>query len=185
MSIKDRAWAFHLAHLSKPIENRPIFQEILKGSIRRILEVGVGKGERSERIIRAAARFRPAGELSFTGIDLFEARRSTHGVGLPLKLVYRMLAKTGAKIRLVPGDAFSGIVRVANSLPCTDLIVISGCQERQLLDKAWYYFPRMMHDRTVVFLQKPCRIGESAPFDRIDAAEISIWSRRARPARAA
>ncbi len=185
LSLKERVWTFHLAHLSKPAEDRPVYQELLKGRTTRILEVGVGPGQRATRMIQIASHFRTGPEISYTGIDLFEARDPSQGRGLTLRLAHRLLAQTGARVRLVPGDAFSGVAQVANALAGTDLIVISGCQDPDLVDRAWFYFPRMIHQQSVVFLQKPCRAGEFAGYERIEPAEIEALAARKRHLRAA
>jgi hypothetical protein len=178
LSLKDRVWAFHLAHMSKPAEDRPIYQELLRGRVTRILELGLGLGDRSVRLVETAAHFCDSREIHYTGVDLFEGRDTAREVGLSLKLAHTKLARTGAHIRLVPGDAFSGVARIANSLKGLDLVVISGNQPAEILDRTWFYFPRMIDDQTQVFLQKPCRPGESAPYDRIGAHEIGIWAGR-------
>lgn len=178
MSLKDRVWAFHLAHMSKPVEDRPIYQEILKGHVKRILELGIGSGDRSVRLVENASRMSHASEIYYTGVDLFEGRDSSQGVGLSLKLAHKRLIHTGAHVRLVPGDAFSGIARIANSLHGLDLVVISGDQPAEVLDRAWFYFPRMIHARSLVFAQKPCKPGEVAPYDVIGAQEIAVWAGR-------
>jgi hypothetical protein len=176
MSFKDRVWAFHLSHLSKPAEDRPIYQELLKGRVKRILELGVGLGNRSVRMIETAAHASHAREVCYTGVDLFESRISAPGSGLSLKIAYQKLVTTGAHIRLVPGDAFSAIARIANSLQGVDLAVISGDQPPEILRQVWFYFPRMLHAQSQVFLQKPCQSGESAPYDRVGTKEIAVWA---------
>jgi hypothetical protein len=171
--------------MSKPAEDRPIYQELLNGQVRTILELGVGFGNRSVRMIETAAHFCDAREVYYTGIDLFESRNSSRGAGLTLKLAHRTLTRTRAQIRLVPGDPFSGVAQIANSLNEVDLVVISGDERSDALDRAWFYFPRMIHGGTQVFLQKPCRSGEAAPYDRIAPDEIAIWASRTQRFRAA
>jgi len=171
--------------MSKPTQDRPVYQELLKRDVRSILEVGIGVADRSVKMIEAAACPGDVRQVSYCGVDLFEARRRADGPGLSLKAAHQKLASTGARVRLVPGNAFSGIARVANQLTQVDLVLISGCQPRELLDQAWFYFPRMLHDRAVVYLQKPCRAGESTAYDRVPADEIAIWAGRTRRSRAA
>ncbi len=185
MSLKDRVWAFHLSHMSKPAEDRPIYQELLQGQAKRILELGVGQADRSLRMIETASRDCDAREIYYTGVDLFESRDIARGGGLPLKAAYQKLVPTGAHIRLVPGDAFSGIARIANSLQGVDLVVISGDHSPDDLKRAWFYFPRMLHDRSQVFLQKPFQSGMPAPFDRVSPADIAAWVRQTQRRRAA
>ena len=178
MSIIDRVWAFHLAHMSKPAEDRPIYQQILKGHVRRILELGLGVGERSLRLIETASKVHGAREVYYTGIDPFEGRDSLEGMGLTLKGAHQKLTQTGAHVRLVPGDAFAGVARIANSLKDVDLVIVSGDQPADVLNRTWFYFPRMIHADSRVFLQKPCGPGEIAPYDEIGAKEIAVWAGR-------
>jgi hypothetical protein len=178
LSLKDRVWAFHLAHMSKPVEDRPIYQELLNGQVRRILELGLGSGDRTVRLIDTASRLCEARDIYYTGVDLFEGRDSSLGTGLTLKGAHQKLSQTGAHVRLVPGDAFSGVARIANSIQNVDLVVISGDQPAEILNRAWFYLPRMMHAESQVFLQKPCEPGNDAPYDRINAEEIAIWAGR-------
>lgn len=164
--------------MSKPVEDRPIYQEILKGQVRRILELGLGSGDRTLRLIDTASRLCDARDIYYTGVDLFEGRDAAQGPGLTLKSAHQKLSQTGAHVRLVPGDAFSGVARIANSFQNVDLVVISGDQPAEILNRTWFYFPRMMHAGTQAFLQKPCKPGDDAPYDRIGAEEIAIWAGR-------
>jgi len=171
--------------MSKPAEDRPIYQEMLKGQVTRILELGIGLGDRSVRLLEAAAHFHDAREIHYTGVDLFEGRERSCDVGLSIKQAYRKLARTGTHIRLVPGDAFSAVARIANSLRELDLVVISGDQPAEVLDRTWFYFPRMIDDQTQIFLQKPGHPGEPSPYDRVRADEIAVWAGHTHRARAA
>lgn len=185
MSLKDRVWAFHLARMSKPAEDRPIYQAMLKRQVRHILEIGLGSGERSERLIETATHFCDPREIHYSGVDLFEGRHSSQAVGLSIKAAHQKLIRTGAHVRLVPGDAFSAVARIANSLKRLDLVVVSGDIPAEILDRTWFYFPRMIARHTLVFLQKPCKSGEAAPYDCVAPTEIAIWAGRTRWQRAA
>jgi hypothetical protein len=140
----------YLLHFSKPIENRPICRTVVKQKPTRIVELGLGTGQRTQKMLRLATRFSPKANIHYTGIDLFEARTGKDGPGMRLKDAHRSLQMSGVKIQLVPGDAFSALARTANSLPATDLIVISKCQDPQSLEKAWFYVPRMLHERSII-----------------------------------
>ena len=74
-------------------------------------------------MIELASRFHPVGEICFTGIDLFEDRPAGQGVGITLRDAHRTLKATGARIRLMPGDAHEGLARVANGLGKVDLLL--------------------------------------------------------------
>jgi predicted O-methyltransferase YrrM len=145
----------YLAYFSQPAVDRVLYRTIRRHKVRRILEIGVGDGARAQRMIALALRHRPAEPVEYTGIDLFEARRNQDGAGVSLKLAHRMLSQTDARIRLVPGDAFSALSRTANTLAnTTDLIVISADQDAESLAKAWFYVPRMLHTQSLVYREE-------------------------------
>lgn len=149
---------FYLCYLSQPKSLRPIFRTLIKrakpsrknpgGPIRKITELGVGTAERTLRVLQLC----PAtDETVYAGIDLFEARQNGDGPGLKLKEAHQRLAGVGAKIKLIPGDPYSALMRSANSLTGQDLIFIAADQDRASLAKAWFYVPRMLNEHTVVF----------------------------------
>lgn len=143
----------YLTHLSRPAQDRLLYRTIRKQRAKRILEIGVGLGCRSQRMIEMATRVHQPDDVHFVGIDLFEAR-PPHSAGLTLKRAHRLLKATGAQIRLVPGQPFDALIRTANSLPNLDLIVISADQDDESLERAWFYFPRMLHAQSVVYREK-------------------------------
>ena len=145
----------------------------------RIVELGIGTGGRTTAILRLAARFSPEATLHYTGIDLFEARTEKDGPGMRLKDAHRMLQMPGVKAQLVPGDPFSALARMANSLPATDLILISKCQDHESLEKAWFYVPRMLHDRSIVLQEKADGTGFEEVARSVIAARASVTGRRA------
>jgi predicted O-methyltransferase YrrM len=162
---KERGWPMlrdlldlkyvYLAYFSQPAEDRILYRAIRRNKVRRILEVGVGNGARAGRMIALALRNKPAEPVEYTGIDLFEARKDQDGVGVSLKLAHRMLSQTAARIRLVPGDAFSALSRTANTLASTtDLIVVSADQDAESVSKAWFYVPRMLHAKSLVYREE-------------------------------
>jgi hypothetical protein len=145
----------YLAYFSQPAMDRSLYRAIRRHKVRRILEIGVGPGDRAQRMIGLALRDESAEPVEYTGIDLFESRRDHDGAGVSLKLAHRILSQTAARIRLVPGDVFSALSRTANVLASnTDLIVISADQDPDSLARAWFYVPRMMHDRTLVYREE-------------------------------
>jgi hypothetical protein len=149
--MAGRLRSLYLCYLSKPAELRPFYrlvkQQLRKQPIRKITELGLGLGERTSRMLELCG---VAEETTLTGIDLFEARQNGDGPGLSLKAAHKLLAATGAKVRLVPGDPFSALARTANSLAQQDLVFIAADQDRESLAKAWFYVPRMLHEATLV-----------------------------------
>jgi len=142
----------YLTLLSKPSHERDLYQVIRRSTPLAIVEVGVGLGVRASRMIAVAGRYRPDEKIRYTGIDLFESR-TTLGTGLPLKEAHKRLKATGANIRVIPGDPLSALARSANGLQGTDLLVIAADQDTQSLTNAWFYVPRMLHDKSIVLVE--------------------------------
>lgn len=142
----------YLTLLSKPSHERALYQAIRRSTPLSIVEVGVGLAVRSTRMIAVAQRYRPEGSIRYVGIDLFEAR-TEYGTGLPLKEAHKRLKATGANVRVVPGDPLSALARTANGLQSTDLLVIAADQDTQSLTNAWFYVPRMLHDKSLVLIE--------------------------------
>ncbi|MGC3968339.1 MAG: hypothetical protein QM775_13480 [Pirellulales bacterium] len=154
--MAGRIRSLYLAYFSKPKQYRPLFKLLRKQPVRRITELGIGTAERTLRMLELC----PANEETlYSGIDLFEARANGDGAGLTLKATHALLATTGVKVRLIPGDPMSALSRSANSLARQDLILISADQDRESLAKAWFYVPRMLHETTVVLLEEPTEEG--------------------------
>ena len=152
--------AFVWARFSKPRWERPLYQRVQRTQPVRIVELGIGNATRATRIIRLAQRLTDQ-TVHYCGVDLFEARATG---GLPLKEVHNQLAKTGAKVRLVPGDMFSALGRTANILTQTDLLVIDACQTQDEIERAFHFFPRMLHEKSCI-----------ARFDRQGQATRLRW----------
>jgi len=166
-----------LANFSKPASDRPLYAAIRKARPQRIVSLGVAMGQRCLRMIGVAQRFAEASPVEFTGIDLFEARPST-APGMTLKRAHRELGKTGARVRLAPGEPALALARVANSLVGTDLVLIAADQDRDSLATAWYYLPRMVHEGSLVF--EETETAGRASLNLVRADEIA---RRAAAAR--
>jgi hypothetical protein len=118
-----------------------------------IVELGIGRAVRSQRMLQQAARYSPDEKIRYTGIDLFEGRE-VPGSGLALKEAHRLLKACGGRVHLVPGDPLSALSRTANSLLGTDLLVIGADQDERSLEQAWFYVPRMLRDDAIVVLEE-------------------------------
>ncbi len=146
----------YLLYFAQPAADRALYRAIQRQPVRAIVEIGIGLGEtdgqRTERILEIAGWRGDCLPLAYTGIDLFESRPA----GLPrlaLKEAFGALRASGAKTRLVPGEAYSALARTANALAGTDLLVISAEVDRESLASAWRFVPRMIHPRTLILLQ--------------------------------
>ena len=122
-----------------------------RGDVATITEIGVGDGQRAERMVAFALRHHQPENIRYAGLDLFEARPAS-SPGLSIKEAYRRLNPTGIQVRLVPGDLLDGLLRAANSLSKTDLVVINADVDQAALEPAWFYFPRMLHEKSTVLL---------------------------------
>lgn len=159
--------SLYLRYFSQPKADRALYKLLKKQPMRKILELGIGTGERTLRVLEHC----PASdETSYTGIDMFEARQNGDGPGLSLKSAHKLLSASGAKVRLVPGDPMGALSRSANAIGKQDLIVISADQDRESLAKAWFYVPRLLTETTTVLLEEK-HDGESSlrtvPHDEI------------------
>ena len=172
MGSISRLQAFYFSYLSSPTGNRPIYREICRRRVRTILELGVGNGQRAVRMIKLAGLFRPPPDIEFYGIDLFESRTAADGPGMSLKMAHRILGSTGAKIQLIPGDPYAGLARSANSLGKLDLMVVSARLHPRSLGPAWFYVPRLLHDRTLVF-QEQLRPGGRTSLHLLSSDELA------------
>jgi hypothetical protein len=136
------------------------------------------------RLVRVAQRYAENQRVRYTGIDLFEARPQDRP-GWTIKRAHKTLASLGAKVQLVPGDPLSALARCANALASTDIVIISADQDLQSLRQAWFYVPRMLHDKSCVFLEEPGtnRDGASelrilSPADLVQFTELASAARQ-------
>jgi len=150
----SRLRSFYLSYFSTPSSDRLIYQAVCRQKAQRFLELGIGVGQRAARMIEAAALFFPQPEIRYIGIDPFEARSAVDGPGVTLKMAHRLLTRTGARIRLIPGEPSTALASSANTLGKVDLIVISSRLDQRHLAKGWFYVPRLLHEESRVFLEK-------------------------------
>ena len=143
----------YLFSLSRPKQNRLLYRTIHQGAVQRILELGVGDGERALGMLEVAAAGHDPKLLRYTGLDLFEARTAAAGPGMTLKEAYRRLKPAGVKLQLLPGDPFSALSQAAHSLGQFDLIVIGASAAGEAMNRAWFYVPRLLHAKTKVFVE--------------------------------
>lgn len=183
LSSTSRLRIAYLSYFSKPARDRLIYRTIRGQKVRKILELGIGIGQRAVRMIQVAGHSQPLREMEFIGMDRFEDRSSADGPGVTLKLAHRLLHATGARVRLVPGDPFSGLSQVANEIGQVDLIVISRRLDPQHLARAWFYVPRLLHEHSHVFLEGLLPGGRTSlrSVDRseIEALAAAVSRRRA------
>ena len=153
LSVGSLVRSSYLLYFSQPAADRVLFRAMKGRAIRSIVELGVGLGGRTERVLEVAAWKTDPRQIRYAGIDLFDSR-PTGQPRLSLKQAYRDLRASGAKVRLIPGNPYSALATMANALVGADLVLIGSGLDGESLALAWRYFPRMMHPLTLVFQQQ-------------------------------
>lgn len=159
----------YLTHFSKPAGRRSVYRLAHRNRLRSIVLLGIGELEFVEKLIWVCQQTAGDTLISVTGIDLFEMRPEDESP-LSLKAAHQQLAATHAKVKLAPGDPFSGLSRNANSLTDTDLLIIGRNVSEDAMAPAWFYVPRMLDERSVVL--RHSGIEETERYDAIPLAEV-------------
>ncbi|MGO9107637.1 MAG: hypothetical protein ACLP9L_00255 [Thermoguttaceae bacterium] len=162
---------FYLLHLSKPASDRLVFREIRRLKARKVVELGLGTGQRAVHIIEVLREFHEASDIHYTGVDLFEGRTAADGPGISLREAHRLLKATGARIQLVPGTAGEALSRIANGVSQVDALLISGRISPEQLPPAWFFLPRMIHAQTQVY-QETLSAGGGTAMRLLEAQEV-------------
>ena len=167
----------YFTHFSKPRSNRPLYQAIRRHKMRKIVELGVGSGQRALRMIEVAKLASPGQEICYVGMDLFEGRSESDGPGLSLKAAHQLLRGVGARVQLVPGNPAESLARTANSLGKIDLLIVPAELDSPSSSRIWFFVPRMLHERSLVFVeragddgQRALRIKPAAEIEQLAAA---------------
>ncbi len=150
-----------LCHFSRPAHDRTLYKWTARHKPLTIVEGGLASLERSQSIIRIAQRMSPNSEISFLGLDDFEGRAQPIP-NLTLRNAHKALNRTGARIRLLPGDPMGTIVRMANQLPKADIFFLTLDTKQNDRDQLWFFLPRLMHARSLVLLRNDTQ-GEGKP----------------------
>lgn len=168
----NRLKTTYLLNFSQPSVDRPVYRAIHDRRAVAILEVGLGQGVRTERMLRLAAEGAADRKVVYVGFDPFEARDTCDGRGLSIRHAYARLRECGAALRLVPGDPLGSLARTANTLGPIDLVVIST-PSLEWLSHGWYYFPRLLSPEALLFVREAAAGDASRPFTVITADEAT------------
>lgn len=144
--------------------------------VAKILEIGMGDGLRTEAMLAEVLKHRPATDVLFFGIDLFEMRRE--GVRLPLKQAFSLTRATGVKTKLVPGDIARGVRQLVCQVPAADLVVISAEQSPEQVAETWPHLVHLLHAETAIFLEDSAAEG-SKRFRRLTLPEAEALAKAA------
>jgi hypothetical protein len=146
--------------LPKTNPDRPLYQAIQQSHATKIVELGIGAGQRAARLIETAKTASPDGDIHYVGIDLFEARSESEGPGLTLKAAYQLLRQDGVRVQLIPGSPLDSLARVANSLGKIDLLIVPEEFDTVSLARSWFFVPRMLHADSLVFIERTLENGQ-------------------------
>ena len=140
---------------------------------RKIVELGIGTGQRALRMIDLAKLVSPGEEIHYVGVDPFEGRSEADGAGLTLKAAHQLLRRDGVRVQLVPGDLADSLARIANSLGKVDVLIVPSLLESASFARAWFFVPRMLHERSLVFVEQTLESGQTL-FETKPRCEIAV-----------
>jgi hypothetical protein len=184
LGILSRLRLFYLRHFSKPSSDRLLYREVYRRQVRKIVELGVGDFGRTLRMLEIAGASVPAAELSYVGMDLFEARMDSDSPGLSLKEAHQRLRSTGARVQLVPGNPPDSLARTANALGRVDLLILPEEFDGPETARMWFFVPRMLHEASLVLVERQLPDG-LRHFDAKPSLEIERLASLATARRAA
>ena len=173
----------YLSRLSRPAGHRQLYRLVKRQQICRIIEVGISDMGRAISLIEVAQRYAGGQKVWYTGIDWFDARQPGQPK-LTLKDAYCDLRATGATVRLVPGAPGRSLAAAANAHQNTDLILISPGVTEDDLRGAWFYVPRMLHDKTTILHEGRDAKGEPS-ITSLSRTQVAEWAVRDSSRRAA
>ena len=157
--MRQAGWlrSAYLTRLSHPAQDRRIYQTLFQRRVHSLLEIGMGNGLRTGRMLEAALH---AGARRIALHRHRPVRGAEKGqVGLTVKQAHQLLAGWGVNTRLIPGDPYTALSQTANTLGPVDLVVISAGQDPDSLGKAWFYLPRLLYRESQVFLEEQNAAG--------------------------
>ena len=140
-----------LTRLSQPAGERIIYRHALKSPPRRILELGLGTLNRTERLLDIARTAVAVADITYVGVDPFEGRGPGDPPGVSLKDAHRRLHDR-AKVQLVPGGLDS-LSRVCNRLTTFDLVVIAAPTDERQMSRCWFFLQRLTSPQTTIFTE--------------------------------
>ena len=174
MSIIKQIRLLYLCYFSRPRSQRVVYRAIRRYRVRKMVELGVGTARRALRMIEAAKQRAPGEETHYVGIDRFEGRSPSDEPGLTLKAAHRLLTGKATRVQLLPGNPCEALARAANSLGKVDLLIVPEELESAEAARVWFFVPRMLHERSVVFVERKPVDGQTRlrlkPREEIDRA---------------
>ena len=140
-----------LTRFSKPAGDRTVHRLVRSTSPKRILELGLGTLQRTERMLSLARSLRGE-QLHYVGLDRFEGRLDTDPQGVTLKTAHRRLHGFG-RVQLVPGNVDTSLARLCNHLGVFDLVLVAAENDPRHLERSWFYIQRLVNAATTVLVE--------------------------------
>jgi hypothetical protein len=162
LPILSQLRSLYFRYFSKPQSDSPVYKAIRRHAARKIVELGIGNGRRALRMIEVAKTTSPGHDICYIGMDMFEGRSESDGPRLSLKAAHQLLRRDGVRVQLVPGNPPESLVRVANSLLKIDLLIVPAEMDSPASSRVWFFVPRMLHQRSVVFVERVLDDGRRA-----------------------
>lgn len=164
----QRLW---LTRLSRPAADRIVYRHVARNRPTRILEIGLGRLTRTERMLRLAHADGETEPPRYVGFDRFEGRATTDPPGVSLKEAHRRLHAL-ARVQLVPGNTDTALSRVCNQLGSFDLVLVSADNDARHLERSWFFLRRLVGTTTAIFVEEETSGGATAwttiPLTRLD-----------------
>jgi len=164
-----------LTRFSRPAGERILYRHVVTRRPRRILELGLGRLWRTERLLRHAVAQVEDAAVAYVGVDRFESRQADDSPGVSLKEAHRRLHGI-AKVQLVPGNVDTNLSRLCNHLGSFDLVLVAADHPPRQLERAWLFVQRLTGPDTVLFVESsPANGGRStwAPLSRGQLADLA------------
>lgn len=154
---------------------RHLLRLVKNNKCRRIMEIGILRGDTAAPLIKAAkSNFRPS-EVEFYGFDLFDPSLDYGGPRpLTLKEAREKLERTGAQIKLFKGDTRTVLPEVVGNLPKMDLIFIDGGHSYNTVKSDWENSKRLMNAQTIVVFDDLDYPGVRKVVDNINRIDFAV-----------
>jgi hypothetical protein len=142
----------------RPRRYRNLFRVIHEHRCRCIVEIGTWNGVHARQMIQTAAIHHPVETIKYLGFDLFEGltdellQKELSKRPPGFDEVQRLLAATGADIRLFRGNTRMTVPNAVDALREGDLFFIDGGHSVETIRSDWSAIARALRpDATVIF----------------------------------
>lgn len=164
--------SLYLTHFSKPIEDRPVYREVAAMRPKKIAEIGIQRGIRTQHLLELAIRYcYSAEEIEYYCSDPFEGRTVEDGCGLSLRKAHRLLNLLDVRFRPFPSEPEQGIAQIAKTIPELDFLVIAT-PRHDWISNSLAQFETLLGSNTVVMLGTRVRPDMPYNFERLLKADL-------------